>query len=338
MITTRRPLALILVAFLVVFLSLQAYWFLPTILRRPRLFSSQNPKASSPDPYISQSFIDETSGCPILPGIEDVLVVVKTSALVVEKLLPAHLNTSLRCIPNVVIYSDLEEDLEGHHVYDALKELDLNTKVANDDFDLYRRLQLHGRAGLNDEELDASSTAVRDLDKFKYLPIIEKAQQYKRDAKWYILIETSTFILWTTLIQWLARLDPTKAQYIGAAAQHDDQVFAQGASGVIISRPAMNMASEHHANHVEEYERSASDQCTGDCLLGNLLQNAGVPLHPRSWPIQENGTPVELDHVAKVSKNRDSWCYPAVSYSHLTAADINELWVFERDRLQNVSS
>lgn len=340
---TRRLLPAIFAIFLVVFLSLQAYWFLPAFLRRPRLFSAQqsldlNRPSGVDDIYTSRSFIDEQSGCPILPGIQDILVIIKSSAVVVENLLSAHLNTTLRCIPNFVLYSDLEEEVDGHHVYDALQELDLNSQVSNDDLDLYRRLQLQGRAGLTSEELDTSSTAVRNLDKFKYFPIMEKALQYKPDAKWYIFIDTKTYIFWPTLIQWLAQFDYGEAQYIGDPSQHQDQVFAQGDSGIILSRLALSMASEHREHHRAEYNEFVPNECTGDCLLGKLLQNAGVPLRPWSWPILQDDSPLELDHVAKVSKNRNAWCYPVASYGHLTPVDINNLWLFERGELLNVSA
>ena len=335
----RRPLSLLFAAFLTVFVGLQAYWFLPSLLRRPLLFQQRPAHGGAPGKaeYHSGPFpIDESTGCPSLPGIQDVLVILKTSAVVVDKLLPAHLNTSLRCIPNYVIYSDLEEDVDGHHVYNVLKEAEFSTQVANSDFDLYKQLQLHGRADVGVQQLDSVSEAVRNLDKWKYLPIIEKSLQHKSDAAWYILTDTGSFILWTTLAQWLSRFDSSEPQYLGAPRKIEDQIFAHGGSGIVLSRPAMMMAAEQHANHLGRYDEVSLGQCTGDCALGKLLRDAGVLLRPQSWPILQSQNPLELDHAAKVSKKQRAWCYPAASYDRMASEDINNIWLFELERQRKV--
>jgi hypothetical protein len=74
--------------------------------------------------------------CPQNPIAKEVLTALRTGATEMVEKLPIHLNTTLRCIPNYLIYSDLEEDIEGHHVYDVFDEISQGLRDLVPDFDL----------------------------------------------------------------------------------------------------------------------------------------------------------------------------------------------------------
>ncbi|TKA55300.1 hypothetical protein B0A55_12514, partial [Friedmanniomyces simplex] len=75
--------------------------------------------------------------CRALAGAEDVVVVMRTGATEIGDKLPVHLNTTMRCYPDTLIFSDYAEVFEGQQVYDALANVDTHVKETNMDFAHY---------------------------------------------------------------------------------------------------------------------------------------------------------------------------------------------------------
>ncbi|EAW09313.1 glycosyltransferase family 31 protein [Aspergillus clavatus NRRL 1] len=276
--------------------------------------------------------------CPSLPGIEDVLVVMKTGVTEALDKVPVHFETTLRCVPNYVIFSDFEEDIAGVRVHDALRNMDSEVKRTVPDFDLYNRLQKLGRPGLETQDFaDEANSAIGKpnnrgwkLDKWKFLPMIQETLRYKPDAKWYVFMEADTYYSWPTLLEWLAHYDPSKALYIGTETQIADVIFAHGGSGFVLSQPALQLAADEYAGRTVELDMFTDGHWAGDCVLGKVLLDAGVPL-TFSWPILQNSNVGELDPFTK-GFYRQPWCFPAVALHHLLPQDIRNLWQFEQRR------
>jgi hypothetical protein len=281
---------------------------------------------------------DILSDCPLLPGIEDVLVVMKTGVTEALDKVPVHFETTLRCIPNYVIFSDFEEEIAGVRIHDALSNMDPEVKRTVPDFDLYNRLQKLGRKGLGTQDFaDEANSAIGKpnnpgwkLDKWKFLPMVQEALRYKNDAKWYVFMEADTYFAWPTLLEWLSNYDPQKPLYIGTETQIADVIFAHGGSGFIISRPALQLAADEYAGRSVELDMFTDEHWAGDCVLGKVLLDAGVPL-TYSWPILQNSNVGELDPFT-TGFYRQPWCFPAVAFHHLSPRDIRNLWEFEQRR------
>jgi hypothetical protein len=94
--------------------------------------------------------------CHDLPGTRDTLFILRIGATEIADRLPAHISTSLRCFPNHIIFSDYEEQFDGERVLYALEFTDPQIIANNQGFELYRRLQRDGRAGLAPSELSGS--------------------------------------------------------------------------------------------------------------------------------------------------------------------------------------
>lgn len=337
----RRPPPLILLLALLLFLFLQLYWLAPSFSSpstsdRPYPVTSTG---SSPLPGLVQlepaAFNDPTA-CPSFPGIQDVLVILKTDATVIRHRLPTHFNTTLKCIPNYVIYSSLEEEIDRHRVYDALDEYDMTLKTTNPDFALYRRIHTQGRPALTDDEANGTSTSIARLDRWKMLPMVDKALRQKPDAKWFVFVEDETFILWSTMVQWLAKFDPTQRYYFGAQAQDEEVAYATGGAGIVLSNPAMRAVSQHRANNQADYDGATVTKDTGDMVLGVILRDIGIPLQPRSRPILHDQHPFEIVVAARAYKKM-LWCYPVASF-HVASNEIDRLWRAEQDAMRTVGS
>jgi hypothetical protein len=273
--------------------------------------------------------------CPQSPLSDDVLLVIRTGATEAREKLPIHFRTTLRCVNNYVIYSDLAEEIDGHRVYDVLDEVDDDIKTAVPEFKLYNHLKANGRAGLDVKVQFGSGPfgAVENpgwkLDKWKFLPMISKALRHAPRAKWFVFIEPDTYLMWSNLLQLLSRLDSSQPQYLGNPMFIGDTLFGHGGSGFVISKPALEKAVEHMKPRQKEYDTYVFQSWAGDMVLGQVLKEAGVDLAFRFPHFQRDAVAIlDLNHT---NVDLQSWCYAAVTYHHMRKEDIQRLWKFEQD-------
>ncbi|RYP68810.1 hypothetical protein DL771_006428 [Monosporascus sp. 5C6A] len=287
--------------------------------------------------------------CTSLEGVDDVFVILKTGANEAPEKLPVHLRTTLDCIPHYGIWSDLEEDISGHHVSNALDEVDPDVIAGHQDFEYYRQLQEQGRDAFSADEQAKWATmrntaSGRDtpgwkLDKWKFLPLADKAYHQRPEAKWFIFMECDTLIIWKNLLAWLSTMDASKPLYLGHQMRIGDVVFAYGGAGIVISNPAMKALVEHRAANLKYYDDFTGQHWAGDCVLGKAMLDAGVEL-TWSWPTLLGDVVSEFDFNSTFG-NGDvrPWCYYATSYHHLAPLEVSQYDGFERKwRKENAST
>lgn len=154
--------------------------------------------------------------CRRLPGADDVLIVLKTGGTESHKKLPIHFKTTFRCIPHWIVFSDLEEDIEGHRVHDVLDEIDDSVKQTVEEFRLYDKIQdWHAKGDMPSAVDEILRKQAWNLDKWKFLPLVKKALQTRPEAKWYYFMEADTFVVWSNLLLYLSQLNPDEALYLG---------------------------------------------------------------------------------------------------------------------------
>lgn len=273
--------------------------------------------------------------CPSLPGLSDVVLVLKTGVTEANSKLPIHRNTTLRCIPNYIVWSDYDEEIADIPVHDVLYNESSHLHQLPD-FNLYTRVKSYGRNGLTQIDLsDDPSTPFGKsnpgwkLDKWKFVPMIEHTFRLfnKPSLKWYVFMEADTYILWSSLLSWLERLDHTKPYYMGNQMQIRDVLFAHGGSGFVLSRPAISKAAELIETQRSHWDSVTESEWAGDCVLGMLLRDAGVNLE-WSWPMLQIAPPKEVEAFAG-KYGRTPWCYPAVSFHHLKPDEIRDITKME---------
>ncbi|TIA12353.1 hypothetical protein D6C80_06909 [Aureobasidium pullulans] len=214
----------------------------------------------------------------------------RTGSTELQDKLPIHLATTLLRYPNSLVFSDFEEDYEQHHIIDALESVSTQLRETNSDFDLWRRLEQFGRAVLRPDELSGKAVWVDQgtgkakipgwkLDKFKFLPMVNRTLFEVPDKKWYIFVEPDTFIFWQTLLAYLSHLDWTKPYYLGGQINIGGTEFGQGGNGYVVSRPALEKVVSHYQNHQKEYEDFTEGHWAGDCVLGKALKTLGHHSH-----------------------------------------------------------
>jgi hypothetical protein len=117
--------------------------------------------------------------------------------------LPVHLDTTIRCYAQYVVYSDYEETFHEQKILDTLQYVSQHLRDEHPDFELYRQLLQHGRSFFtdvgSDEEKDrASWLNVKNtgwkLDKWKFLPMVNQTLYDFPDVKWYIFSDCKTSV------------------------------------------------------------------------------------------------------------------------------------------------
>ncbi|KAH9896323.1 hypothetical protein F4778DRAFT_262996 [Xylariomycetidae sp. FL2044] len=316
--SATRILAVLLLFFLVQqFLQFRQ----PTIPRVGNIQSSKKPS------------------CEGLKGLEDVFVILRTGATEAPKKLPPHFTTTLQCAPHYVLFSDYEEDIDGHHVYNSLDEVNPEIVKSHQDFAYYRKLQANGRAAFTEQEIDQWTNAKntmggRDspgwrLDKWKFLPVADKSFRIQPNAKWYIFIESDTFVLWKSMLDWLSHYDAEQPWYLGMQMQIGDVVFGYGGAGFAVSNSAMAKVVQYRKENLKYYDDFTAGHWAGDCILGKALQDSGVKLQ-WSYPSLFGDAPGDADFNSTFGgADKRPWCYHASSYHHLPAAEYPVFSEFE---------
>ncbi|KAK6074591.1 hypothetical protein SCUP234_08121 [Seiridium cupressi] len=285
-------------------------------------------------PNISSNFVEPVKAedpCHLLAGLEDVFVALKTGASDALEAVPLHLTTTLRCVPHFSVYSDFEEDISGHHIQNVLGDVDPDIQATHHDFEYYRRLQERGREAFSSGEVarwsSAQNTASgRDspgwrLDKWKFLPTAEKALHARPDAKWYVIFEGDSYIIWRNLLDWLSNFDASRPYYLGRQMVIGDVVFAHGGAGIVMSRPALEKVVEHRRGNLRFYDEFTAGHWAGDCVLGKALLDAGIELF-YSWPDLSVDQPRDMDFNDILGRQK-LWCRHVASYHHMSPADIS---------------
>lgn len=122
--------------------------------------------------------------------LDNVQVVLKTGTGESAKT-KAHLDTVSSCITNILGFSDVEEIIGGHQFIDILADLPPSYNN-NADFAAYSaQKQAHSEG----KPVGYSAEGWK-LDRFKFLPMVDKAYQMRPHADWYVFIEADVYYFW----------------------------------------------------------------------------------------------------------------------------------------------
>ena len=269
--------------------------------------------------------------CPYVEGGNDVLVVVKTNVVDAHDKIPAQLATTLRCVPKFVIFSDVDDEVNGTKIYNALDTLDQEIRDKSSAFEIYRRLQQFRKEGRDISELGidlkAENKEVTALDKWKMLPMLEKALDFHPFAKWFVFVEDETMFFWTNLLLWLLGSESSSAYFLGEKKTSNDLVHANGGSGFILSSLALaNVVSEIKKDS-EKMEEIIKNEDSGDAVLGRLMSKIDIKLS-NVWPSLQFKTPQTINY------NSPAWSKPVATYRADSPAALIDLWEFEQGHIR----
>ncbi|KAL4960783.1 peptidase S8/S53 domain-containing protein [Aspergillus stella-maris] len=351
-----RPLRLVcqalLIGALILIICQTAY-----VLHTRSEFSWEKPTHSAPNgrpPKLSHSGPstkwDESqspSDCQSFPAdafTEDgIQVTLKIGGAESRELLRSHTDGVTPCIPNLLVVSDMGQKLGPFQSHDVLADV-IHVLSDEDKLAYQRQREYHYYW---DKELQPTKAGWQ-LDRYKFLAMIEYAYAQNPNAKWYVFFETDTLVLWDNLVQLLGRYkyvdpvyigSPTPGRPLGTWWEPEPTFFVYGGSGIVLSVTAMeNILREDKEGSakaesdqqsqllITKYQDMVREDCCGDSVLGWVAAQREVDIQGQ-WPMF-NPTPLHHTPLGKTY-----WCQPAISFHKSDPIDVVEIWNWQQKRL-----
>lgn len=236
--------------------------------------------------------------------------------------------------PNILIYSDTPDNINGIPIIDSLANVS-STLKSTPDFDLYTKASAINAQNLYLEsgsmEGDAYLPGGWRLDKYKFVPMFAHAEKAMRGKgiKWFVYMEDDNYFFWENLYSWLGSLDDTQPLLIGSPAFRLGEDFAHGGSGFAVSGAAMEISFGSDPDLAEKFEDYSREQCCGDQVLSHVFKEKGV----QRYKDLDGGGWAALQSlpVWRIGFGAWNWCSPIMNVHKVHQADISRLFVFERD-------
>jgi hypothetical protein len=272
--------------------------------------------------------------CKAFPDPGNIAIAVKTGATEATGKIPMLMQTALLCAGSVMIFSDLEQNIAGHQLHDALSDIPRSAMEGNSDFEFYWKLKEVEKYGQIERMLKGAKDpriprdlAAWTLDKYKQLHILEKLFAAYPDKDWYLMMDADTYLVWPNLHTWLQQLpDPVATPlYLGSPAKVGDVQFAHGGSGIFISRAAMYDFAVTNKGVASRWDKPMHEECCGDLVIGTVFKKSGILLKP-SWPT------VNGEKLITLPFGPTHWCQPVVTMHHVEPHEMNLLANLESSR------
>ncbi|KAK6074375.1 hypothetical protein SCUP234_04360 [Seiridium cupressi] len=267
--------------------------------------------------------------CAGFPNTEGVMLVMKTGATEAFDKVPTHLLTTLQCMPDFLIFSDMEQQVGKHHIYDVLSEVDESAKAHNNDFDLYRDQKECPVSQKSCVDARDGGSKAWNLDKYKFLPMMEQTWRLRPGRDWYVFAEADTYVFWSNMVHWLrteSQLNPKERIYLGSRSFIGGTPFAHGGSGYVLSGTLLRHLIEHHPGVVKQYNIKGANECCGDLMLAQALEEYENINIRQAWPMFNGEKPSTLPF------GPGHWCEPILTMHHMNAEEISSVWQFEQTR------
>lgn len=267
--------------------------------------------------------LNVSSPCDGFPNMDGIQLVMKTGATEAFDKVPTQLLTNLQCVPDFLLFSDLEQQIGQYHIYNVLDRVDETIIKANDEFKLYTAQQA---CPISQKECTKDMKGGWDLDKYKFLNMVERTWEMRPNKEWYVFAEADTYVVWPNIIHWLrTRANPVESPYVGSVALINNFPFAHGGSGYVVSGAFMKKMIETIPGIAAKYDEKAPHECCGDLLISMALDEVGAKVkqaHPMFNGEKPNTLPYGPGH----------WCEPIFTMHHMNSEEVSSVWQYEQTR------
>lgn len=294
-------------------------------LKRPGYTSYANKAEYIRQPLVADYHEDE---------VGKIFLMIKTGGTVFWKRVPVHVFTTLTRVKNFALYSDAPGSIAGYEVIDILANLTDKTHE-HENFVAWNRQKIlhdeHSFVSYDEVPSKTDSGIARNtgwhLDKYKNIPMLHHAWNMAPELDWYVYIDGDTHIFVDSLVRLLKNRNPDEHCYMGnlrryTSRLHDETIgFAQGGSGVILSKKTMREVGTH-PDWIPKYEEITHGERGGDDMVAIMLKDElGVEVEHKLGFHEEN--------IRNTNFRPESWCEPIVTLHHILPQDVETYWEYE---------
>ena len=270
--------------------------------------------------------------CSFFPTrlLDEIQPVLKIGHGVLEDGLRPQLQSVSDCLTNLLIFSDTDEEFQGHEIIDVISDIPSHLKEESKAFRAYQNGSL--------ADGTATRTAGWTMDKFKFLPAISRAWKMRPERRWYVFYEADTYVVWDNMFRLLQQFDPDVPHYFGSPSPGEQKTwYANGGPGFVLSREAMRKlirddwdseTGEYLGTKLtERYWKEVKQNCCGDSSLGWVLWKENVALSGL-WPMFNPHPPHGVPFADRY------WCQPVLTMHKPRAEDMLGIWRWEWEHRQ----
>jgi len=259
----------------------------------------------------------------------NVTVVLKMGSGEVLRQLPAYFDHLGPFKQDILLFSDRKAEYNGLEIHDALANLRPDYRYNNQDFDVYNAIQLG-------DHLDEKTCEGWQLDKYKFLPMMELSRHLRPESSWFVFIELDTYVNWDNMHRFLAKFDSRTPYYFGSPVwPRKKPVFAHGGTGFVLSGAALDKLVTHGRSFAEDkylpgthlFGKDIKKECCGDEVLASVLKSSGVNLRGY-WPMFNGEKPITTRF------GREQWCEAILTLHHVGLDDFTNLKRWETSSLR----
>lgn len=204
--------------------------------------------------------------------------------------------------------------------------MDDSVKKAHKEFELYEA-QL--QCPISQQDCTTDMPGGWDLDKYKFLNMIERTWEKRPNMEWYVFAEADTYVVWSNLVHWLRERAPRGDVYVGSVAMINNNPFAHGGSGYVISGSLVEKIVTNITDVAAKYDERAGHECCGDLLISLAVEEVGGKVkqaHPMFNGEKPNTLPYGPGH----------WCEPLLTMHHVNAEEVSSIWQYQQTRTSQV--
>ncbi|KAK4565666.1 hypothetical protein LTR86_003514 [Recurvomyces mirabilis] len=281
-------------------------------------------KASSVQQVIT---LRDRENCPDIYEWDNIGIIVKTSASEDPERLRIQLQTTLRCIRDLLIVSDLDAVVDGYQIHDVLQSVDPAIRDHDPDFDLYHAQLTLSAQGFTPERIrnvfdGGSQVAV--LEKYMALQMLRRAYEEMPGREWYVFVQSDTYLNWANLVTWLERMEASQGLFIGAPNVKAGIRYNDLCGGFVLSASALHTLATQPADFFTAWEKRTARESSGDVILSLALADVGVNVSG-VWPMLGG------DSVNEMAYGKGgAWCQPVISLRGIEGKQMREAWKLEK--------
>ncbi|PNS21604.1 hypothetical protein CAC42_963 [Sphaceloma murrayae] len=266
--------------------------------------------------------------CAAYPDPGNIVVSVKTSAKTASIEQLNRIATIFHCLrpDRLILFSDLEQTIGNYKLHDTLSDISSDLLHTHHDFALWRHQQKLFKSGISPR--DVTQTPVlsydlpvdkeegsKNLDKYKFLHMVEKAWEQQPNKDWYVFADASSYYVWPGLVRYLAEQDPSTLKFISKATRikQSQLDLPHSDTGFILSGAAVKALMTTGKPITKEWDRKVSFLEAGHHVLAEALQTELNLTLSSIWPLMVG------EDVGKIAFQTNIWCEPIIALSNITS-------------------